>query len=161
MSSRDPTPRPRAPMTPPEILALLPQQRPFRFLDEILVVDEQHIVGRYTFRADEHFYEGHFPDEPITPGVILLESMAQLGVVALGIYLLGLELPKDELVRYKTLFTDSQAEFTGIVRPRDTVHIRAEKVFWRRRKLRSKVEMSLLDGTIVANCVISGMGVSR
>ena len=53
-----------------QILALLPQQRPFRYVDEILEVDEQRIVGRYTFREDEWFYAGHFPGRPVTPGVI-------------------------------------------------------------------------------------------
>jgi 3-hydroxyacyl-[acyl-carrier-protein] dehydratase len=60
------------PLTPAQLLDLLPQQRPFRFVDEIVEVDEQRIVGRYTFREDEWFYAGHFPGRPITPGVILL-----------------------------------------------------------------------------------------
>ena len=78
-------------LSPGRILELLPQQRPFRFVDEILEVDEQRISGRYTFRPDEFYYAGHFPGRPITPGVILLESMCQVGVVALGIYLFALE----------------------------------------------------------------------
>ena len=44
--------------------------------------------GFYTFKEDEYFYQGHFKDNPITPGVILTEVMAQIGVVCLGIYLL-------------------------------------------------------------------------
>src|SRR5690606_23028335 len=42
-----------------EILAKVPQQRPFRFIDRIISVDEQRIVGEYTYRQDESFYEGH------------------------------------------------------------------------------------------------------
>ena len=62
---------------PAEVLALLPQQEPFRFLDEILELDSDHIVARYTFRRDADFYRGHFPGNPLTPGVILVETIAQ------------------------------------------------------------------------------------
>ncbi len=146
-------------LTMDEVLALVPQQAPFRFVDEILELSDDHIVGRYTFRSDETFYPGHFPDEPITPGVIMLESMCQVGVVALGIYILAKTLPAEEVSKYKTLFTDAQCEFTGLVPPNTTVTIRAEKVFWRRMKLRSKVEMALDDGTVVASATVSGIGV--
>jgi 3-hydroxyacyl-[acyl-carrier-protein] dehydratase len=69
------------------VLALVPQRRPFRFIEEILELDEEHIVGAYRFRSDEYFYPGHFPGLPVTPGVILIETMAQTGVVAFGLYL--------------------------------------------------------------------------
>ncbi|MCK7510745.1 MAG: hypothetical protein MZV70_46225 [Desulfobacterales bacterium] len=72
-----------------EVLDLVPQQAPFRFIDEIISLDEQQIVGAYRFREDEYFYRGHFPGRPITPGVILIETMAQIGVVAFGMYLLA------------------------------------------------------------------------
>ena len=62
---------------PAEVLAALPQQEPFRFLDEIVELDEEHIVARYTFREEADFYRGHFPGNPLTPGVILVETMAQ------------------------------------------------------------------------------------
>ena len=78
-----------SPITGATLLELLPQQEPFRFIDEILEVDEEHIVARYTFRPEADFYRGHFPGNPITPGVLLIESMAQTGVVALGIYLVA------------------------------------------------------------------------
>ena len=57
-------------LSPEEVLEFLPQQKPFRFVDEILEVDEDHIVARYRFRSDADFYRGHFPGDPITPGVI-------------------------------------------------------------------------------------------
>ena len=86
-------------LRPDEVLELLPQQEPFRFVDEILEVDENHIVARYRFRADADFYRGHFPGDPITPGVILLESLAQVGVVALGIYIYALEFGREAVTR--------------------------------------------------------------
>ncbi|MEX1182594.1 MAG: beta-hydroxyacyl-ACP dehydratase [Gemmatimonadota bacterium] len=149
----------RAPLTAAQVLELLPQQPPFRFLDEIVEIGPDRIVGRYTFRPDESFYAGHFPDMPITPGVILLETMAQTGVVALGIYLKGLEVEPGELRRWRSMFTEAQAEFSGAVLPGDTVICSARKVFWRRNKLRAEVEMARPDGTVVAASTLSGLGV--
>ena len=60
-----------------EVLALVPQQEPFRFIDEIISLNEEEIIGAYRFRADAFFYRGHFPGRPITPGVILIDTMAR------------------------------------------------------------------------------------
>jgi 3-hydroxyacyl-[acyl-carrier-protein] dehydratase len=61
-----------------------------------------------------------------------------------------------------TLFTEtSNAEFERIVRPGDTLRVKAQKVFWRRRKLKSNVELELADGTPVARGTVAGMGVPR
>ena len=146
------------PLTPDEVLALVPQQPPFRFLDEILEIDEQAITGAYRFKQDESFYAGHFPGMPITPGVILLETMAQTGVVALGIYLKALEVDADELRRWTSIFTDAEVEFLAGVLPGERVICRGEKIFWRRNKLKSRVEMKR-DGQLVASCTLSGLGV--
>lgn len=145
-------------LSPAEVLALVPQQPPFRFIDEIVQIGEDRIEGRYSFRPDESFYAGHFPGMPLTPGVILLEAMAQTGVVALGIYLKALEVDLEELARWRSIFTDAQVEFLGSVLPGDTVISRGEKIFWRRNKLRSKVEMTKPDGSVVAACTLSGLG---
>ena len=115
---------PLAALDGPAVLALLPQQEPFRFVDEILEVDDDHIVSRYTFRPEADFYRGHFPGNPITPGVLLIEAMAQTGVVALGIYIVARERGVEDVRRVLTVFTDVTAEFSGVVRPGDTVTIR-------------------------------------
>jgi len=150
---------PLAPLSGARILELLPQQEPFRFVDEILEIDDDHIVAKYTFRPDADFYRGHFPGNPITPGVLLVEAMAQTGVVALGIYLVARERSVEDVRRVLTVFTDVNAEFSGVVRPGDTVTIRARKVFFRRMKLRADVEMRKDDGSLVATAMVAGMGV--
>jgi 3-hydroxyacyl-[acyl-carrier-protein] dehydratase len=147
-------------LTPEQVLELIPQQDPFRFIDDIIELDDDHIVGTCRFRPDADFYRGHFPGNPVTPGVILIESLAQVGIVALGIYLVARESEADT-TKMITLFTDMEVEFSGIVKPGDRVTITAEKVFFRRRKLRSKAEMKLDDGTVVCSGTVSGMGVFK
>jgi len=70
------------------ILDLLPYKSSFRFVDEIAFVDADKVIGHYTLRPDAFFYEDHFPGNPVTPGAILTEIMAQIGLVVLGIYLI-------------------------------------------------------------------------
>ncbi|MEE2899652.1 MAG: 3-hydroxyacyl-ACP dehydratase FabZ family protein [Gemmatimonadota bacterium] len=148
-------------LTPEEVLAMLPQKEPFLFVDEVVEVSGEHIVARFTFREDHDFYRGHFPGRPVTPGVILLESLAQVGVVALGLYLIARDQGREAVLDALALFTDANIEFTGLVSPGDRVTIRATKVFFRRGKIRSAAEMTLDDGTVVCSGTISGMGVPR
>lgn len=147
-----------------EILAKLPQKEPFRFLDRIIEVDSEHIVGQYTFRPEADFYRGHFPGNPVTPGVILLETIAQTAVVSFGIYLGMKDHPNDPEFaadRNLFLFVDCQADFMKSVLPGETVTIKAEKLFWRRKKLRAKAEMFLSSGETAVVATVSGLGVSR
>jgi len=143
------------------VFELLPQKDPFLFVDEVLEVSDDHIVACFTFRQDHDFYRGHFPGRPVTPGVILLESLAQVAVVALGLYLIAQNEGRDAVLDALALFTDANVEFTGLVSPGDRVIIRAKKVFFRRGKIRSEAEMTLDDGTIVCSGTISGIGVPR
>lgn len=140
-----------------EILERIPQQAPFRFVDEILAVDENRIVGKYTFREDEFFYKGHFPGRPITPGVILLESMGQIGLVAHAAYLTSLEKDKQDLL---IILTDIAVEFLAPVLPGDTIVIESKKVFWRMNKIRAIAE-AYCKNILVASCTMSGVGVKK
>ena len=147
-------------LTPAEVLELVPQQEPFRFIDEILELDDEHIVASHRFREDADFYRGHFPGNPVTPGVILIETMAQASVVALGIYLYAAQFSEEEVRKTVTVFTDAQVEFAGIVKPGDRVITTGRKVFFRRRKLRAEAEMRLEDGSVVCAGQLSGIGVA-
>tara|TARA_R110002012_G_scaffold50790_7_gene131350 strand:- start:15861 stop:16298 length:438 start_codon:yes stop_codon:yes gene_type:complete len=138
-----------------EIIALLPYQRPFLFVDDIVSVTENSIVGHYTFKDDEFFYEGHFKNNPITPGVILTECMAQIGLVCLGIYLMKDELMKAE--KPQIALTSHQMDFYLPVLPGEKVHVHSEKEVFRFNKLKCKVKLLNKDGELVARGLISGM----
>ncbi len=72
---------------------LLPHRKPFLFVDKLLYADQKRYQGEVTFGADMWFFKGHFPDYPVVPGVILIESLAQCGgagLVASGIVRNGL-----------------------------------------------------------------------
>ena len=70
-----------------KIISKLPYGDGFRFVDEITFVNEYRIVGNYTFRADAPYYASHYPHYAVTPGVLLLECMGQIGLVAHLVYI--------------------------------------------------------------------------
>jgi 3-hydroxyacyl-[acyl-carrier-protein] dehydratase len=147
-----------------EVLDLVPQQAPFRFIDEIISLDEEQIVGAYRFREDEFFYRGHFPDRPITPGVILIESMAQIGVVAFGIYLLSRQknMRPSEMNLPRSLFSLADGvEFKNIVSPGERVIIKGKKIYFRKNTIKASVSMERENGEIICFGELSGVGVDK
>ncbi len=141
-----------------KILDAIPQKPPFRFIEDIISISEDSIVGKYTYKKDEFFYAGHFPNNPITPGVIILETMAQTGVVALGIYL---EFIKQRPVDKITLFTEAQVEFLQTVLPGETVYIHGKLIYFRKNKIKSSVEVKKENGTIVASGELAGIAINK
>jgi 3-hydroxyacyl-[acyl-carrier-protein] dehydratase len=144
-----------------QVLGLIPQQPPFRFIDDILEVDDKAIKAVYRFREDEYFYKGHFHGNPITPGVILIETMAQTGVVAMGIYqLLQQGFSIDELKQMTTLFAFADnIEFTGIVSPDEKVIISGEMVYLRKGTLKTNTCITRESGEKVCSGTLTGAGV--
>jgi 3-hydroxyacyl-[acyl-carrier-protein] dehydratase len=145
-------------LTPRQVLPLIPQQEPFRFVDEITELGDERVAGVYRWRPEADFYRGHFPGNPVTPGVLLVECMAQCTVVPLAIYLFHRDFEGDAK-KLQTLFTDAAIDFGGIVKPGDRVRTEAKLVFWRRKKLKVEAEMRRDDGTLVCSGTLAGLGV--
>src|SRR5271156_3740277 len=70
-----------------DIIKYLPYQSSFLFVDNITALSEDGVTGDYTPNGNAFFYEDHFVNNPVTPGVILTEIMAQIGLVVMGIFL--------------------------------------------------------------------------
>ena len=141
------------------ILERLPYSEPFLFVDEINSVSEEGIAGTYTFPPDSYFYAGHFKDHPVTPGVILTECMAQIGVVSLGIFLLknSGSLETNDL---KIAMSESNITYLLPVCPGEKVNVVSEKTYFRFGKLKCKVKMLNAKNESVCEGVISGMVVA-
>jgi 3-hydroxyacyl-[acyl-carrier-protein] dehydratase len=138
-----------------KIIKLLPYQNPFLFVDGIDAISEDGVTGHYTFKNNESFYEGHFKNNPITPGVILTECMAQIGLVCLGIYLLKDEI--NDLSQPQIALTSHQMDFYLPVLPEEKVTVISEKEVFRFHKLKCKVRMLNEKGELVCRGLISGM----
>ena len=75
-------PAPATPFGREAIESIIPHREPFLLVDEITeLVPGERVRGRYTVRGDEWFLQGHFPDRPIMPGVLMVEALAQTGCV--------------------------------------------------------------------------------
>ncbi|MGV9003746.1 3-hydroxyacyl-ACP dehydratase FabZ family protein [Flavobacterium sp.] len=142
-------------MTSSQIIALLPYTEPFLFVDEIIAVSEEGVKGTFTFDENLDFYKGHFKDNPITPGVILVETMAQIGVVCLGIYLITQD--KNTVQQPQIVFTSSEVEFLLPVFPNEKVTVISEKVYFRFGKLKCKVKMINALNKEVCSGTIAGI----
>ena len=105
-----------------EIEKLLPHREPFLFVSEIVEADEKRIVAKHTFTEKEFFFRGHFPEYPVVPGVVLVETMAQSG--GAGLRKLGI-LGDDALF---FLATVDKVKFRRQVRPGDKVRCEIENL---------------------------------
>tara|TARA_B110000240_G_scaffold135441_1_gene150190 strand:+ start:307 stop:759 length:453 start_codon:yes stop_codon:yes gene_type:complete len=137
------------------VLQLLPFQTPFLFVEELTYISENRSEGYYTFKNDEYFYQGHFKDKPITPGVILTEVMAQIGVVCLGIYLLKKSF--SEIKKPQIALTSNEVDFFLPVKPKERVNVVSEKIYFRFNKLKCKVQLFNEKNELVCKGTISGM----
>ncbi|MBB2950365.1 MULTISPECIES: 3-hydroxyacyl-ACP dehydratase FabZ family protein [Sphingobacterium] len=135
-----------------DIIAKLPYTKPFLFVDELLHIDENGSMGTYTFDENLDFYKGHFKEKPVTPGVILTETMAQIGLVCLGIYLLNNELKNTSIA-----FTSVEMQFLKPVYPNEKVTVISQKIYFRFGKLKCNISMKNEAEQIVSQGIFSGM----
>ena len=137
------------------ILMKLPYEAPFLFVDSIMEINEQSVKGSYTFKENEYFYKGHFSGNPVTPGVILTECCAQIGLVALGIYLLDKE--NYNLTPPQIAMSSSEMKFFLPVYPSEKVIVSSQKLYFRFQKLKCSVKMYNSEGDLVCSGTLSGM----
>ena len=147
-------------MTTDQILAYLPYKSSFLFIDNITSLNDEGVTGDYTLRKDAFFYEDHFVNNPVTPGVIITEIMAQIGLVVLGIYLISNESRETGLTMDEESFpllTSTDVSFFKIVLPGEKVIVKSEKQYFRFGKLKCFIVMHNSKGKLIAKGIFSGV----
>jgi 3-hydroxyacyl-[acyl-carrier-protein] dehydratase len=136
-----------------DIISKLPYKKPFLFVDDLLDVNGNGVKGTFAFDEELDFYKGHFDGYPVTPGVILTECMAQIGLVCLGIFLMNDTLTKENVIS----LTSTEMEFLKPVFPNEKVTVVSEKIYFRFGKLKCKVTMQNSAGETVCIGTIAGI----
>ncbi|MBR0366714.1 MAG: 3-hydroxyacyl-ACP dehydratase FabZ [Clostridia bacterium] len=126
-----------------EIQKILPHRYPFLLVDKILEMDEgKTITGIKNVTVNEPFFQGHFPGNPIMPGVLICEALAQVGAVLL----LGMEENKGKLGVFTGI---NNFKFRKQVVPGDTLVLHAELLTYRHGMGKANVEATV-DGKTAA-----------
>ena len=154
-------------LTPEQVLALVPQQRPMRFVDKLREIDEEHILGGYTWNPEDCL--GYRADGKLVPPFKLVEMAAQIGSVAWCIWLMSREIPVEEIQQLVGFFTEIRGgEFLNPVHAGDRLVCQAtldNDGYFRKNKLLTSVEMQFdggpKDGQTVFTGMISGVWVPK
>lgn len=134
------------------LLARLPYGPAFLFVDFLEEINEEGASGSFYLDPDLDFYKGHFKDHPVTPGVILTEIMAQIGLVCLGVFLLGRDMPVHPFA-----LTSSEITFLKPVYPAERVRVKSQKIYFRFGKLKCKVSLLNEKSEVACAGVLSGI----
>jgi 3-hydroxyacyl-[acyl-carrier-protein] dehydratase len=143
-----------------DILKYLPYKSSFLFVDNISLLDDNGVTGDYTLKSDSFFYEDHFPGNPVTPGVIITEIMAQIGLVVLGIHLMINSDNKDGFIMNESSFpllTSTDVSFYKMVLPEEKVIVTSKKQYFRFGKLKCLIEMHNTAAELIAKGTFSGI----
>ena len=125
-----------------DIKTFLPHRYPFLLVDKIIEIKDDYIVGIKNVTVNEPFFQGHFPDEPVMPGVLLIEAMAQCG----GLYVLH-----DKTEKYSTYFIRiDNVKFRKKVIPGDTLLFRIELTAPIRRGIANMKGMCYVGDVVAA-----------
>jgi beta-hydroxyacyl-ACP dehydratase FabZ len=136
-----------------EIMGILPHRFPFLLVDRIVELEEKkRIVGIKNVTYNESFFQGHFPDKPIMPGVLIIEAMAQVG----GVLLLK-SLP--EMKRKVVFFMGiDKAKFRRPVYPGDQIRIEVEVLRLRERTCKVQGKAFVEDELVAEAEIMSALG---
>lgn len=134
-----------------QIRNLIPHRYPFLLVDKIIEKTDKYIVGVKNITVNEPFFTGHFPQEPVMPGVLQVEAMAQVG----GIFVLsGLENPES----YSTYFLKiDEVKFRQKVVPGDTLILRVEMTSEIRRGIASMRGLAFIGEKVVSEAVFTAL----
>jgi len=134
-----------------EIKRIIPHRYPFLLVDRIVECDmESRIVGIKNVTTNEPFFQGHFPDYPIMPGVLIIEALAQVACI------LALKILKKE-GHGSVFFTGiDEAKFRQPVRPGDQLRLELTKIKQRGTLFRFK-GVAYIGDKIVAECALQAM----
>ncbi len=126
-----------------EIKAILPHRYPFLLVDRIVEMEPERVVGIKNVTHNEPFFQGHFPDFPVMPGVLIVEAMAQTAGV------LVLKSIEDRSNKLVLLVAVENARFRRPVVPGDTLRMEM-KVIKRKASVAKMAGIATVDGLVVA-----------
>lgn len=128
-----------------QIKGIIPHREPFLLVDRIVEYEEgRRAVGEWSLTGDEYFFKGHFPGEPILPGALMVESLAQVGCVVI----LNKPENKGKIVLFAGI---DKIRFKSIARPGDTLRLEVELT-----KIKGPIGLGAVKATVDGQIAAQG-----